>query len=73
VPRSGSTILDGYNQERTKAFVWYCWRMVGRGKPRSRNHTTRQRRIPQHAPPWRRQLEFPDMFSLCLPDEGPTP
>ena len=21
----------------------------------------------------RRQLEFPDMFSLCLPDEGPTP
>ena len=44
-------------------------------KAQARNHTTDSGGFPRiaHRGESRRQLEFPDMFSLCLPDEGPTP
>lgn len=79
--RAAGTLLDGYDEDKMVDVVRYCWQQnaTGRGQ-RVKNIEARLRTgldfLLSHnmllRSEARRKAEHPDLFTLSLPNEGPT-
>jgi hypothetical protein len=82
--RAAGTLQDGYSKEKVKDFVRFCWqgwrqKDIKFRKPQAQESYLRTAVdfLFSHnmllRGESRRQLQFPDLFTLSLPNEGPTP
>ncbi|KAJ5110851.1 short-chain dehydrogenase [Penicillium argentinense] len=82
--RAAGTLQDGYSKDKIKDFVRYCWQ-GWRTKDLKHRKPQAQESYLRTAVDFlfshnmllrgesRRQLQFPDLFTISLPNEGPTP
>lgn len=82
--RAAGTLQDGYSRDKIKDFVRYCWQ-GWRTKDLKHRKPQAQKSYLRTAVDFlfshnmllrgesRRQLQFPNLFTISLPNEGPTP
>jgi hypothetical protein len=85
--RAAGTLLDGYDERRIEAFVQYCWEGWARDVP-EKSQRRKPQGIESHLRTVvdflfshhtitrgqsRRTMQFADLFTIPLKNEGPTP
>jgi hypothetical protein len=82
--RAAGTLQDGYSKDKIKDFVRYCWQ-GWRAKDLKHRKPQAQESYLRTAVDFlfchnmllrgesRRRLQFPDLFTISLPNKGPTP